>query len=153
MSTAAERIQEWTAIANAATVGPWEWRGNAKYNEYRLVTWNRGGGTGQLTVSADLDTIATILTRIDTLIGNINLQPLSKTTAARIRGLRVGLDMGVDALTAAADETMQDLQVRTDRNQALRQLAKGLAGMDPDKRREHAIDDQLDALGDVQRYE
>jgi len=105
------------------------------------------------TTGADLDTIATILNRLNTLIGDINLQPLSKATTARIRGLRVGLSMGADALAAAADETAQDLQVRSDRNQALRQLAEGLARMDPDKRREHAIDDQLDALGDVQRHE
>lgn len=103
-----------------------------------------------MTVPEDIRTLADILDRANRLIADINHQPLSKTTAAGISGLTRSLTAGAWWLDQAAGETAQDLQVRSDRNHALRRLTDGLARMDPDKRREHAIDDQLDALGEVE---
>lgn len=102
-----------------------------------------------MNTGADIDAMADLCDDLAALIARIDLQPLSKATTARValagpvlRGVR-------DGLRQAADETCNHWQAITEHNRALRRLASDLSRMDPDKRREHAIDDQLDALHDA----
>ena len=73
------------------------------------------------------------LERTSQLAGDIPLGDLSKKTADSVRQSRRAIAAAVSVLKQAARE-----------QRSVTNLAAGLARMDPDKRREHALDDLYD---------
>ncbi len=81
---------------------------------------------------------ADLLERLNQLAGDAPLGDLSKDTAQAVTRGRQATAAFVAVLRQAARET----------GAAIR-LQQGLAAMDPDKRREHILDDYRDALGET----
>lgn len=78
----------------------------------------------------DLLTAANLLERINDALGPINTANLSKDTAVALQR-RPAITALVSVLRQAARETA-----------AAHRLAADIAALDPDKRREHVLDDQ-----------
>ena len=99
----------------------------------------------QPSVHADLATIADLCDRLAVVIADISLEPLCKTTSARVQTSGVYLRFVRDTMNEATVETAIWHRERAEHAAALRAIRSESAA---ERRDEHALDELRDSMDD-----